>query len=96
MVVIDKIPFPQVSDPFLEARRERSENGFWAIDVPYAAKMLAQGVGRLIRLDTDSGVVAILDSRLITKSYGKTLIQSLPPMRFSTDIEEVEGFLGRL
>ncbi len=96
LVVIDKIPFPQVSDPFLEARRERSENGFWAIDVPYAAKMLAQGVGRLIRLDTDSGAVAILDSRLITKSYGKTLIQSLPPMRFSTDIEEVEGFLGRL
>lgn len=96
LVIIDKIPFPQVSDPFLEARRERSENGFWAIDVPYAAKMLAQGVGRLIRLDTDSGVVAILDSRLITKSYGKTLIQSLPPMRFTTDEKEVEGFLSRL
>ncbi len=96
LVIIDKIPFPQINDPFLEARRERSENGFMDIDLPYATKLLAQGVGRLIRLDSDIGAVAILDSRLVTKSYGKMLIQSLPPMRFTSSMNEITEFLNRL
>ena len=89
LVTIDRIPFPRPDDPVMSARAARVDaqggSGFSSVQVPRAALLLAQGVGRLIRSTDDRGVVAILDSRLSTKSYGKTLRASLPPLWFTTD-----------
>jgi ATP-dependent DNA helicase DinG len=69
-----------------DARRERAGDAAFAeVDVPRAATLLAQGVGRLIRSSSDRGVVAVLDSRLATASYRGALLAALPPMRRTTD-----------
>ncbi len=65
------------------------------VDLPRAATLLAQGAGRLIRNAEDRGVVAVLDPRLATASYRGVLLATLPPMRRSVDIDEVESFLRR-
>lgn len=82
VVIIDKLPFAPPDDPVLAARlnayEERGENGFMAYQVPQAVISLKQGAGRLIRSETDRGVLMICDSRLITKQYGKRIWQSLP------------------
>ena len=82
VVIIDKLPFAPPDDPVLAARlrvyEERGENGFVAYQVPQAVISLKQGAGRLIRSETDKGVLMICDSRLITKPYGKRIWQSLP------------------
>jgi ATP-dependent DNA helicase DinG len=97
LVAVDRIPFPRPDDPLLEARRERSgEAAFRVVDLPRAATLLAQGAGRLIRSATDTGVVAVLDRRLATAGYRRTLLAALPPMRLSTDPGEVVAFLERL
>ncbi len=97
LVILDKIPFPRPDDPLLSARRERVEtNGFMLVDLPRAAALLAQGAGRLIRSEEDKGVVAVLDSRLATKSYRNTLLTSLPPMKRVIDKKEVLKFLRDL
>ncbi len=97
LVAIDRIPFPRPDDPLLQARRERSaDGGFRSVDLPRAATLLAQGAGRLIRSVDDAGVVAVLDSRLATKSYGRTLLAALPSMPFTTDPDRAAGFLERL
>lgn len=95
LVVLDKIPFPVPSDPLLEARREAvgRDKAFTLIDLPIAATSLAQAAGRLIRTADDKGVVAVLDQRLATKSYWRTLIAALPPMTRTRDRAEVEQFL---
>ena len=97
LVVIDKIPFPMVSDPLTTARRERAEaggmNAFVTIDVPEAALVLAQGAGRLIRRRGDRGVVAVLDPRLATKDYRRSLLAGLPPFKRTIEIDEVTAFL---
>lgn len=95
LVVLDKIPFPVPSDPLLEARREAvgRDKSFTLIDLPIAATSLAQAAGRLIRTADDMGVVAVLDQRLATKSYWRTLIAALPPMTRTRDRAEVEQFL---
>jgi ATP-dependent DNA helicase DinG len=96
-VVIDRLPFPRPDDPLLQARRERLGPGaFSAIDLPRAATLLAQGVGRLIRSSADRGVVAVLDRRLGTAPYRWALIGALPPMRRTRDRAEVEAFLAPL
>ena len=80
LVVIDRIPFPHVDDPLLKARlAEAGEAGFREVTLPPAAVLLAQGAGRLIRSSTDRGVVAVLDPRLATASYGPLLVATLPP-----------------
>jgi ATP-dependent DNA helicase DinG len=61
--------------------------------VPQAVIALKQGVGRLIRDQDDFGVVAICDTRLVTKGYGRAFIQSLPPMKRTRELAEVQGFL---
>jgi ATP-dependent DNA helicase DinG len=97
LVVIDRIPFPRPDDPLIAARRERAgREAFATIDLPRAATLLAQGVGRLIRTASDRGVAAVLDSRLATASYRWQLIQALPPMRRTKDRRVAEEFLRSL
>jgi len=97
LVTIDKIPFPRPDDPLLGARRELvGAEAFNVYDVPIAATQLAQATGRLIRSTTDRGVVAILDPRLATKSYGKRLVAALPPMPRTIEFEQVADFFSSL
>lgn len=95
LVVLDKLPFPRPDDPLLEARREAvgRDRSFFEIDLPIAATSLAQAAGRLIRSKSDKGVVAVLDRRLATASYWRTLIQALPPMSRTRHRDQVEDFL---
>jgi ATP-dependent DNA helicase DinG len=94
LVAIDRLPFPRPDDPLLEARRERAgESAFRVVDLPRATTLLAQGAGRLIRSSTDTGVVAVLDRRLATAGYRRTMIEALPPMRFTTRHDEAVAFL---
>ncbi|MEE6137770.1 ATP-dependent DNA helicase [Mycobacterium sp. 050128] len=100
LVLIDRIPFPRPDDPLLGARQRavaaRGGNGFMAVAANHAALLLAQGSGRLLRRDTDRGVVAVLDSRMVTAGYGGYLRASLPPFWQTTDAEQVRGALQRL
>ena len=100
LVIMDKLPFPRPDDPLWVARRQAAEaaglSAFQVVDLPRAAMLMAQGAGRLIRTTTDHGVVALLDSRLATKSYGRVLLASLPPMPITADRSTVESFLRRL
>lgn len=100
LVIIDKLPFPRPDDPLWVARREAAEaaglSAFGTVDLPRASMLLAQGAGRLIRTQEDRGVVALLDSRLVKKQYGKTLLAGLPPMPRTADRETVLSFLRRL
>ena len=84
LVIIDKLPFPPPNDPMAEARAKALEaegrsafNGYF---LPEAALALKQGAGRLIRRETDHGVLVICDSRLSSMGYGKRLLRALPPM----------------
>ncbi|MFO0217018.1 MAG: ATP-dependent DNA helicase, partial [Burkholderiales bacterium] len=85
VVVIDKLPFAAPDDPVLAARIAAIDagggNAFMQYQVPHAAITLKQGAGRLIRDETDRGVLMIGDTRLVDKPYGKRIWQSLPPMR---------------
>ncbi len=97
LVVIDRIPFPRPDDPLIAARRERAgRDAFATIDLPRAATLLAQGVGRLIRTASDRGVVAVLDSRLATANYRWQLIRALPPMKRTKERRVAEAFLAAL
>ena len=97
VVIIDKLPFAAPDDPLLKARldtiRERGGNPFFDEQVPQAVIALKQGVGRLIRDQGDFGVVMICDTRLVTKGYGRAFIQSLPPMKRTRELQEVQQFL---
>ena len=94
LVVIDRLPFGRPDDPLLEARRARAgSQAFSLVDLPRAATLLAQGAGRLIRTDTDRGVVAVMDDRLATANYRSTLLASLPPMKRSIERADVIAFL---
>jgi len=95
LVTIDRLPFPRPDDPLLQARRDRlGRAAFSSIDVPRAATLLAQGVGRLIRSSSDRGVVAVLDKRLGTASYRWDLVRALPPMRRTRHRADVVEFLA--
>lgn len=100
LVVIDRIPFPRPDDPLASARTRaadaRGGSGFMEVSASHAALLLAQGAGRLLRSTGDRGVVAVLDSRLVTKRYGEYLRASLPPFWQTTDPEVVRGALRRL
>ena len=88
IVVIDKLPFAPPDDPLLAARLDRLKarggNPFRDYQLPQAAIALKQGAGRLIRTETDRGVLMICDPRLAEKPYGKLLWRSLPPMARGT------------
>lgn len=97
-VIIDKLPFAVPSDPLVAARSrfidESGGNAFFDYSVPQAIISLKQGIGRLIRSSTDRGVIAILDPRLRTKRYGKDFLQSLPRMRITDDLSQIERILS--
>ncbi len=92
-VIIDKLPFAVPSDPIVAARQrhieEQGGSSFYEYSVPQAIISLKQGLGRLIRSTTDRGVLAVLDPRLRTKMYGQTFLQSLPPCRITSKIEDL-------
>ena len=95
LVIIDRLPFPVPTDPLMSARREvHGKSAFTAIDIPIVATKLAQASGRLIRTQTDMGVVAVLDPRLVTKGYGKTIVAMLPPMEFTKSNARAKEFLS--
>lgn len=100
LVLIDRIPFPRPDDPLLGARQRavaaRGGNGFMAVAASHAALLLAQGSGRLLRRVTDRGVVAVLDSRMVTARYGGYLRASLPPFWQTTNGAQVHEALQRL
>jgi ATP-dependent DNA helicase DinG len=100
LVVIDKLPFPPPGDPLVEARAQRLEaqgrSAFNDYFVPEAAVALKQGAGRLIRRESDNGVLVVCDTRLATMGYGKRLLAALPPMRKLQSSEEFRQALDRL
>lgn len=85
LVVIDKLPFPPLGDPLVEARTKMLESqgrsAFTEYFLPEAAVALKQGAGRLIRRETDQGVLVVCDSRLVSMGYGRRLVRALPPMQ---------------
>jgi Rad3-related DNA helicase len=98
LVVIDKLPFAPPDDPVHEARvsqmRAAGENWFGDYVLPLAIMQLKQGVGRLIRSRDDRGVIAILDSRLIAKYYGRTVLLSLPDALRTRHMRTIEAFFA--
>ncbi len=96
MVVIDKLPFAPPDDPVLSARiealRAQGGNPFTALQLPQAVLQLKQGAGRLIRDEADRGVLMLCDPRLFTRSYGRMIRRSLPPMRLTRESSEVRTF----
>ncbi len=100
LVAIDRIPFPRPDEPVMSARASQADaaggSGFMQVSLPRAALLLAQGTGRLIRSVEDRGVVAILDSRIVTKRYGSVLLNSMPPLWRTSDTAVVRDSLRRL
>jgi ATP-dependent DNA helicase DinG len=98
LVVIDKLPFAPPDDPVLAARIEgiRGEGGnpFNDLQLPQAVLQLKQGAGRLIRDETDRGVLMLCDPRLVGKPYGRRILASLPPMKLTRELGAVEGFFA--
>ncbi|MGN6703988.1 MAG: ATP-dependent DNA helicase [Burkholderiaceae bacterium] len=98
LVVIDKLPFAPPDDPVLAARLQALEkkglNGFLHHQLPEAIITLKQGAGRLIRDETDRGVLMICDPRLVGKPYGRRIWQSLPPFKRTREIEAVRAFFA--
>jgi ATP-dependent DNA helicase DinG len=95
-VILDKIPFSVPTEPLIEARLEQIKNqggdAFYDYQVPEAIILLKQGLGRLIRSRTDRGVLAIMDRRIITHSYGSQFRSNLPSCRLTHQLDEVRAF----
>ena len=100
VVIIDKLPFPPPNDPLVEARAKRLESegrsAFNDYFVPEAAVSLKQGAGRLIRRESDHGILVLCDTRLVQMGYGKRLLNALPPMRRLHTTQEFEAALEGL
>ena len=98
-VAIDKLPFAPPDDPVIEARlracREQGGNPFAQYQLPEAAIALKQGAGRLIRTETDWGVLMVADARLVDKPYGKHLWRGLPPFARTRDAAQAVNFFAR-
>jgi ATP-dependent DNA helicase DinG len=100
IVIIDRIPFPRPDDPLWQARRKAAADvglhPFTTVDLPRAANLTAQGAGRLIRTPTDEGLIVLCDSRLRTRQYGRSIINTLPEMPILTTVAEATDYLDRL
>lgn len=98
LVVIDKLPFAPPDDPVLAAHidslKRQGRNAFFEVQLPRAVISMKQGAGRLIRSESDRGVLMVCDPRLVDKPYGRRIWQSLPPMRRTREIAEVEAFFA--
>ncbi|WJI14783.1 MULTISPECIES: ATP-dependent DNA helicase [Pseudoxanthomonas] len=99
VVAIDKLPFAAPDDPVFEARLEAIRNAggnpFRDEQLPQAVIALKQGVGRLIRSETDRGVLVLCDPRLSGKAYGRVFMQSLPPFARTREVADVAAFFGK-
>lgn len=99
LVVIDKIPFAPPDDPVLSARieqmKQQGRNAFIEYQLPRAVINVKQGAGRLIRDESDTGVLMICDPRLLSKPYGRRVWQSLPPMKRTKELKDVLDFFAR-
>ena len=99
LVVLESLPFAVPDDPIIAAKSERAErdggSGFRDVQLPHAALLLKQGFGRLLRSETDRGVVAVLDARLVKSGYGSYLRSSLPDVPVTDSVDEVRAFLAR-
>ncbi len=100
VVLIDKLPFAPPDDPVLAARiealRAQGGNPFVEFQLPQAVLQLKQGAGRLIRDATDRGVLVLCDPRLYSRSYGRIIRASLPPMKQTRVLADVEAFFARI
>lgn len=100
LVTIDRIPFPRPDDPITSALSDAANaagrSGFAQVSLVHAALLLAQGAGRLVRRQSDKGMVALLDPRLREKGYGRYLLSSLPPMWPTSSRKVALAALGRL
>lgn len=98
LVVIDKLPFAPPDDPLFAARLEhiarQGGNPFLEYQLPQAAISLKQGAGRLIRSETDRGVLMICDRRLTDKPYGRRILAALPPLRQTRELADVMAFFA--
>jgi len=98
VVVIDKLPFGAPDDPVFEARleaiRRAGGNPFRDEQLPQAVIALKQGAGRLIRSESDRGVLVLCDPRLLSKSYGKVFLDSLPPLPKTRSVHDVAAFFA--
>jgi ATP-dependent DNA helicase DinG len=99
-VLIDKLPFPPPNDPLVQARvaqlREQNRNPFDDYFVAEAAVALKQGAGRLIRTESDRGLLVVCDPRMRQMAYGRRLIAALPPMTVLTDEAAALAWLAEL
>jgi len=95
-VIIDKLPFQVPSEPIVAARLNHLEregrNSFLEYSVPEAIITLRQGLGRLIRSRQDRGILAVFDSRLRSRSYGKLFLESLPNCPVTDNIVALRNF----
>lgn len=95
-VIIDKLPFASPGDPVLKARmnamKQQGRNPFFEYQLPAAVIALRQGIGRLIRDVQDRGVLLVCDPRLLKRSYGQMFLDSVPPMRRTRDLADVQAF----
>jgi len=98
-VIVDRLPFAVPTDPVVMARSRKIDedggNSFFDYQTPGAVLALKQGFGRLIRSRSDRGVLALLDPRIRTKSYGNLFLESLPAYRITSDLAEVERFMRK-
>jgi ATP-dependent DNA helicase DinG len=99
LLVLDRLPFPRPDDPLLSERGRRVEaagaSRFSEVWLPAAAVSLQQALGRLVRSETDRGVMAVLDRRLADAGYRSALLSSLPPARLTRSMDDVRAFFAR-
>jgi ATP-dependent DNA helicase DinG len=98
LLVLDRLPFPRPDDPLLAERGRRVEaagaSRFAEVWLPAAAVSLQQALGRLVRSETDRGVMAVLDRRLADAGYRAGLLASLPPARLTRSMDDVRAFFA--
>jgi ATP-dependent DNA helicase DinG len=97
LLVIDKLPFPQLNDPLIKARIEEIDkeggSSFNEFMLPLAIITFRQGFGRLMRQENDRGVVVVCDERVVQKNYGRRFIKSLPDVELIANLEQYREFL---
>jgi ATP-dependent DNA helicase DinG len=95
VLLVTRLPFSVPTDPVFAARSELYENSFMEYAVPQAILRLRQGFGRLIRTKSDRGVAVLLDKRLVSRRYGKSFLNSLPPAEFtSCQLHELDSVIS--